>query len=106
MFDGFALRNGATVTVVVIVYTNAEGVIATEFLGCTPPGVDSSGPACAAKIVDLLEERLGVQTGAMACVNSSGLPTSQPRRGGFSEVKRSALLTCILGRLGTRQTKK
>ena len=104
IFDGFTMRNGATVTVVVIAYTNAEGVIATEFLGCTPPAVDSSRPACAMKIVELLEERLGVQTRAATCVSSSGLPTCQPRRGGVtcqprrggvSDVRRSAFLTSI-----------
>ena len=112
VFDGFTLRSGAIVIVVVIVYTNYEGVIATELLGCTPPAVDSRGPACAAKIVELLEDRLEVQSCAVECTNTRGLPTHQLRRGDRIEIRRSDFLTCIpvdrayCGRTGNKADKE
>ena len=95
VFDGFTMRNGATVIVVLVAYTNSEGEIATEFLGCTPPAVDSTGPACAASIVDLLEDRLGVQSSDVKCIDTVGLPAHQPRRGDRAETRRAEFLTCI-----------
>ena len=95
MFDGFTMRSGATVIVVLIAYTNSQGEIATEFLGCTPPAVDSRGPACAASIVDLLEDRLGVQSSDVECIDTAGLPVHQPRRGDSAGSRRAEFLTCI-----------
>ena len=95
VFDGFTMRSGATVIVVLVAYTNSEGEIATEFLGCTPPAVDSTGPACAASIVDLLEDRLGVQSSDVKCIDTVGLPAHQPRRGDRAESRRAEFLTSM-----------
>ena len=107
VFDGFTLRSGATVIVVLVVYTNSKGEIATEFLGCTPPSDDSTGPACATKIVELLEDRLGVQSSEVACTNTRGLPVHIVfRRQGLPTivvVDRQGDLFIYLGRLAATQ---
>ena len=43
VFDGVTLRNGATVTMVLVVFTDADGAIIVKFLGCIRDAMPAQG---------------------------------------------------------------
>ena len=74
VFDGVTLANGATVTMVLVVFTNKEGKIAVHFLGCCRCGKTSTGEDVATGVMQLLERTLHITQRVSRCLSSRGLP--------------------------------
>ena len=111
IFDGITLRNGATVTVVLICYTNRSGEIEVVYLGCARCGARSNAEASGKAILSVLEETLSISETNATCIQAPGLPLSQDVALGSSQgqrkVRRGMFLTSIpcdrayCGRTGT-----
>ena len=74
IYDGVTLGNGATVTVVLICFTSAEGDIEVEFLGCSRCGTRSDAETTGQGILELLKKTLKISDGNARCTSRTGLP--------------------------------
>ena len=88
IYDGVMSGNGATVTVVLICFTSAEGDIEVEFLGCSRCGSRSDAADTGQGILDLLKKTLKICDSNAVCKSSTGLrlencaASSQAHEGG------------------------
>ena len=91
--DGVTLRTGATVVVVLAVFTDASGQKAVEILGRTPHCPRSTAAEVGGSVVTRLETSLRLNTRTAECATSLGLAVARP---GETSAQRGMLLTCAL----------
>ena len=114
IYDGVTLGNGATVTVVLICYTSAEGDIEVELLGCSRCGSRSDAAGTGQGILELLTKTLKISDSNARCDSRTGLrceyvaASSQGHEGESGRrVQRGMFLSCMpadrayVGRTGT-----
>ena len=73
IYDGVTLRNGVTVTVVLICFTSAEGDIEVEYLGCSRCGSRSDAAGSGQGIWELLKKTLKISDSNAVCNSRTGL---------------------------------
>ena len=73
IFDGVTLRNGVTVTAVLVCYTSASGDIAVDYIGCVRCGSRSDAASTGRGVLDLLNKVLKVCEPNSACYSRRGL---------------------------------
>ena len=73
IYDGVTLRNGVTVTVVLVCCTSAEGDIEVEYLGCSRCGSRSDAAGSGQGIWELLQKTLKISDSNAVCNSRTGL---------------------------------
>ena len=114
IFDGVTLRNGVTVTVVLVCYTSASGDIEVEYLGCSRCGSRSGAADAGQGILELLKKTLKISDSNAVCNSRTGLrlanvdaSSQDHERGSGQRVQRGMFLTSMpcdrayVGRTGT-----
>ena len=73
IFDGVTLRNGATVTVVCVCYTSAEGDMEVDYIGCSRCGTRSNAEGTGQGVLELLNKTLKISDSNALCSSRRGL---------------------------------
>ena len=89
--DGITLRNGATVTPVLICFTNSSGEIQVDYLGCAREGSRSNGEESGKAVLRVLDETLSISETNATCIGASGLPLYPDVAHGSSQGQRKVL---------------
>ena len=92
IFDGVTLPNGATITIVLVTFTDTSGRIVVHVVGCTS-GPRSDGATVGNAVAGLLEETLKINSRQVDVLSTPSLPAC--RRPEREYLRRGRWLVCI-----------